>query len=215
MKGKSVGIQWVRALVVASILIFTYSELFAANPENQTKTSDQQAMQNKGSYVFLQNAKEARIEQVADKPNTYVLTLINIQPNVSFISERPQNKTGSMPIERFIQEWFSQSKDSFKNYAPNAFIHGLQDKKEKVVNTGRIKSEADAAKAKSKSKKEPPVEPIVVNFAAQLSDPKWDAKNNNLTYQIINLEGKGNNIAPGMLRYVSLFIDDGPCLSCW
>ncbi len=216
MKRKSIKIQQVTAVMVASVLSFTSPLLIAANTENQNKMStSEQQLPSKASYVFLQNAKEARIEQVADKPNAYVLTLINVQPNVSYISERPQNKTGSMPLERFMQEWFSQSKDSFKNYAPNAFIHGLQDKKEKIVNTGRIKSEADAARNKAKAKNQPVPEPVIVNFAAQLSEPKFDAKNNILTYQINNLEGKSNNIAPAMLRHVTLFIDDGPCLSCW
>lgn len=208
MKRSLIGVKWV-SMSLASCLLALSAPLSLAAGGTDTKAASpsQQAAQNMG-FAFIQSAQEARIEQIVDKPNTFLLTLKNIHPNVSFISERPQRKTGTLPNERFIQEWYGQAKDSFKNNPPNAFLHGLQDGKKEKVDAN--------AKAKAKPKaNQPPPEPIVVNYAIQLSEPKLDTKANTITYVVNGLESKDNVISPVLLRYITLFIDEAPCLTCW
>lgn len=206
MKRKYTRMKWISACV-ASCLIAIAAPLQAAGTESPSTTTAQSAQGSKGSYIFLQCAQEGRIEQVVDKPNTYLLTLKNVRPNISFITERPQRKTGVLPTERFMQEWNTKSADSLNAVPPNAFLYGLQDpKKEK----GEV-----STKTKSKVNNQPPPEPTVMNFAVQLSDPRFDAKTSTMTYVISGIEGRENTVSPVTLRYISLFIDNGPCIGCW
>jgi hypothetical protein len=192
-------------------LALVSSPTFAANTEGQTTTTQQQTAEaSKKSFMILQCAQEARIEQIADKPNSYMLTLKNINPNVSYITQKPLKKTGVMPNERYLQEWNGQGKNSLNNNPPKAFLHGLlEPKKDKPDANGKTN-------AKSKAKiNQPTPEPNMVNVAFQLSEPRLDTKTSTMTYVINSLEGRDNSISPTTLRYITVFIDAIPCASCW
>jgi len=139
-------------------------------------------------YLFVQNANYATIEPVKDKPNTYTITLKQISPLVIFISDRPNRKTGQLPVEQFIKLWESKGSDSFKDNPPNAVLSS--------VHNSLFFSDKNA------------------NYGFELSSPSYDAKTKTLSYTAKGLEGTSVVKESQTLEHISLFIDD-VCLSCW
>lgn len=155
----------------------------AATAETKAKVADKV----KNGFIFMQSAKEATIEQVKDQPNVYKMTLKQIYPQVTYVSDRPARNTGTITHEKFIEEWNSKYPESLSNDAPNAFLNGLE-----------------ANKASDKT----------VSLAIQLSQPILDSKNRSITYLVKPLDPKDTKFTTTTLRDVTLLIDDA-CLSCW
>lgn len=144
---------------------------------------------NQESYLFTQSAKAASLEKIQGAMKGYKLTLKQINAHVSYFSERPTRKTGVMPVERFLKLWEQTGKNNFRKDPPNAELH--------VTHIGADNKEQ------------------ILDFAVELTNPKYDKATETLTYHIQLLPGNTNVIPPsGQYQQVTLFIDDA-CLSCW
>ncbi len=141
------------------------------------------------NYLFVQSAPKLQLEQDKEKPDVYKLLLKNVNPSVTYFTERPYRKTYTMPTVEFIRLWEKKNKNSFLYNPPNAAIVATQKKF----------FEKDTS----------------LNIVMELTDPSYDEKAKTLSYTAKLLEG---NIAPNthavVFKQAFLFIDD-VCLSCW
>jgi len=141
------------------------------------------------NYLFVQSATKLQLEKNKEKPNVYKIILKNVNPSVTYFTERPYRKTYTMPTAEFIQLWEKKNKNSFLYSPPNAA----------VVATHKNFFSKDT----------------LLNVVMELTEPSYDEKANTLSYTAKVLEG---NIAPdthaGTFEQAFLFIDD-VCLSCW
>ena len=157
--------------------------LIAFSPvANANKTRPAKANQN---YLMVQSAQTADIKQNQNS-NTYTVTLENVSPYVSYFSERPDRKAGTMHIDEFLKLWTHQGKDSFSANPPNADLHATQ-----------IMSSSEA-----------------INFPIELTNPVYNHESKTLSYTATPL--KGSKLIPDLakVQHVLLFIDQ-VCLSCW
>ncbi|MDX1837291.1 hypothetical protein [Legionella taurinensis] len=167
---------WVKK--VAVLLFLACSTVFAVKPDKAHT-----------NYLFIQSA-ETGVLNVTPEKGTYQLVLKNIQPYVTYFSDRPQRVTGLLPIERFLNEWQSNAKNGFKKDAPNVGIEGIQ------------------LHAFSRNQR--------INVVMVLSNPAYDKKANTLTYTAQALNGKQDAIKNDIqLKSIVLFIDNiMSCPSC-
>ena len=142
----------------------------------------------KGQYLFVQNAQFSVIEPIKNQTGLYTIIFKNVSPNIIYISDRPNRKTGQLAIEEFIKLWQLKGPDSFKENPPNAVLSSVQ--------SSLFSSDKNT------------------NLAFELSNPLYDAKAKTLSYTAKALEGTPSIETIQTLEHVSLFIDDA-CLSCW
>ncbi|BCA94133.1 hypothetical protein TUM19329_04940 [Legionella antarctica] len=142
------------------------------------------------NYMFLQNAKLGILKSTK-KQGIYQLILTNVQPYVTYFSDRPNRITGLMSIDNFLKEWQSNVTSGFKKDAPNVGIEGIK------------------LNAFSRSQ---PISVVMV-----LSNPIYDKKANTLTYTAHELDAKYAPVVKDgtKLENIALFIDNiGSCPSC-
>ncbi len=141
------------------------------------------------NYLFVQSAPKLQLEQDKEKPNAYKLILKDVNPSVTYFTERPYRKTYTMPTVEFIKLWEKKNKNSFLYNPPNAAVVATQKN------------------FFSKNS--------LLNIVMELTDPYYNEKAKTLSYTAILLEG---NLAPNthsiVFEQAFLFIDD-VCLSCW
>ena len=83
------------------------------------------------SYLFVQSAPSASL--VYDKGNHYTLTLRNPPPHVWYFTDRPERKSGAVPVDKFLGLWkFNGVSDNFKQNPPNAAIALMTVNSDKV-----------------------------------------------------------------------------------
>ncbi len=165
------------------VLLLSFSSSVLSDP-NTRKVNHKNI-----NYLFVQSAPKLQLEQDTEKPNVYKIILKNVNPDVTYFTERPYRKTYTMPTSEFIQLWEKKNKNSFLYNPPNAA----------VVATQKKFFEKD----------------ISLNVVMELTEPSYDEKAKTLSYTAKLLEG---NMAPNVHSIVFeqafLFIDD-VCLSCW
>ena len=146
--------------------------------------------EEKQTFLFVQTAAEGIIQH--DKINGKKLTVVlkNINPYVTYFTNRPNRKSGQIPIEKFLGLWKEKGKNNFKQDAPNADVH--------AVRMG----------AKTSDNK-------LLNFVLVLINPQYDKANNTLTYTVQPVEGSPTPLMKSTpFKQVTVFIDDA-CLSCF
>ncbi len=142
----------------------------------------------KVNYLFVQSANRVKIEVNKKHPHTYKITLKNVNPYVTYFSDRPNRETNTMSTEKFIRLWHRKGDNLSKN-PPNADLVATQ--------VGFFSDHK------------------LINFVVELTEPHYDPKAKTLTYIAKPL--KGSTLPPihsVTLHHVFLFIDD-VCLSCW
>ncbi|KTC81676.1 hypothetical protein [Legionella brunensis] len=141
------------------------------------------------NFMFLQNA-ETGVLKLTPQEGSYQLVLQNVQPYVTYFSDRPKRMTGLMSIESFLKEWQSNTKNGFKNDAPNVGIEGI---KLHAFSNGQT-----------------------VSVVMVLSNPIYDKNANTLTYMAHELNTKEGEIKKDIkLNNLVLFIDNiDSCPSC-
>ncbi|MBP6103797.1 MAG: hypothetical protein KBD23_00300 [Gammaproteobacteria bacterium] len=141
------------------------------------------------NYLFVQSAPKLQLEQDKEKPNVYRIILKDVNPDVTYFTERPYRKTYTMPTVEFIQLWEKKNKNSFLYNPPNAAVVATQ---------------------KSFFSKD-----TLLNVVMELTAPYYDEQAKTLSYTAKLLEG---NMSPHThsvtFEQAFLFIDD-VCLSCW
>jgi len=75
--------------------------------------------------LLMQTAHSGRLDLLDAEKQTYQLTLYNVEPYVSYFTDRPRRKTGLMPLQDFIQLWTSNQPDNFKAVPPNVAIETI------------------------------------------------------------------------------------------
>ncbi|MGE3920714.1 MAG: hypothetical protein AB7F64_07225 [Gammaproteobacteria bacterium] len=141
--------------------------------------------------MFVQTAGKVSIQPLAGHKNTYTITLRQMNPYVTYFSNRPYRVAGMLTVQNFINRW-NQGKGpaNFNQNPPNASLVALKSK----------------FLEKSQS----------INFALEVSHPQYNRAQQSLTYTIHALKG-GKQIPVGNFNHVGLFIDafmGGPCPSC-
>lgn len=166
---------------VAAVLVLVCCTTFAVNKPGHAAPAT--------NYMFLQNAETGVLKPTTEK-GTYQLVLKNIQPYVTYFTDRPKRVTGLMSIESFLNEWQSNAKNGFKKDAPNVGIEGI---KLHAFSRGQT-----------------------VSVVMVLSNPIYDQKAKTLTYIAHQLNTKEATIKNDTkLKNIVLFIDNiDSCPSC-
>ena len=105
-----------KTLLLIAILVASMSSSLYADTHDQ---------KNNATYLYLQFAKSATITSVDASKNTFLLTLKNVSPYVSYFSNRPKRVTGVLPVKTFLMAWQQPGKGSFGTMPPNASIAGV------------------------------------------------------------------------------------------
>lgn len=137
-------------------------------------------------YLLIQHGTKATIEHKTGE-KTFTIVLQDVAPYVAYVSDRPNRKTGTMPIQEFLQFWKQNGSRSFKSDPPNAYFNAIE--------MGTSASEG------------------IKDFSIELTNPQYDSQTKTLRYTALPLAGAKIPSA-GILNYITLFIDD-VCLSCW
>jgi len=176
------SISYYKKLIVKSFAIASFFVFCTAYADNKTAP-----MAAPANYLFLQNASSG-ILKATKEHGTYQLVLQNVQPNVTYFSDRPNRITGSITLDTFLKEW--QKKNGFKTDAPNVGIEGIK------------------LHAFSRDQE--------VSVIMILSNPIYDKKSNSLTYTARALNTNESDIKDNIkLSNIALFIDNfGSCPSC-
>jgi hypothetical protein len=168
------------------LLLLSFSNSVLASPKAEKALTKM----DKARYLFIQSASKIKIVANKKHPNTYKITLKNVNPYVTCFSDRPYRNTRMIPTEKFVELWHQQRENSFLRNPPNA---------------GLIATQTNFF---SKDK--------LMNFVVELTEPHYNAKAKTLTYIVKPVPGSTTlTLAPMTLHNVLLFIDDDVCLSCW
>ena len=81
------------------------------------------------SYLLVQSASGGTL--VHEKGDQYTLTLRKVPHDVWFFTDRPERKSGTLKLEKFMGLWNSTS-SNFKQDPPNAAIALMNGNSEKV-----------------------------------------------------------------------------------
>jgi hypothetical protein len=165
------------------LLLLTFSNTALSKPNTQ-KINHKNI-----NYLFVQSAPKLQLEQHKEKPNVYTIILKNVNPAVTYFTERPYRKTDTMSTTEFTELWHKKNKDGFWYNPPNAAL----------VATIRNFFSKDTT----------------LNVVMELSEPSYDPRTKTMRYTAKLLEG---NLVPNTqavsFEQAFLFIDD-VCLSCW
>lgn len=55
--------------------------------------------------LFIQTAEEIIVKQNPKNPERWMVTLLNVSPDVSYFSEKPKKIAGKITIDNFLEEW--------------------------------------------------------------------------------------------------------------
>jgi hypothetical protein len=144
---------------------------------------------NEMHYLFAQSAGKVKIQASEKDPSTYKVALKNVDPYITYFTDRPYRSTNIMPIEKFVKLWHKHHGDHFSHIPPNADLIGTK---------GGFFSDHK-----------------LMHFVVELTEPYYDRRAKTLTYIVKPVKG---SVMPSTysltLHRVFLFIDD-VCLSCW
>lgn len=167
---------------IMTVLSLTFVSLFSAMAFAKVIQKENE------SYSFIQSADRAIIQRVSE--NTYTLTLKNVAPVVSYLTDRPSRTAGILSLEKFLTIWNAPGKDSFRIDPPNVALTGI---------------EIHALFFKKRE-----------SYIIELKNPIYDAKNKTIIYELRFLsDAPKEKIKKSIhIRYPTLFIDKDWCPSC-
>jgi hypothetical protein len=152
---------------------------------NTSNSTSQKNGQQQVLFVVL--SKQGSIHQIADKSGQYQLVLKGVNPEVIYFTDRPARIANHIALVQFLKRW---SEGSFKTDPPNAVMEAVRFAVNKVPD-----------------KK-------AVNYAVVLTNPVYDAKKSELTFDIKPLSGSAPLPVVAKSDYLALFVDQA-CLSCF
>lgn len=174
------------------LLCSPFSHATQTLPENaQAEAVPNPQSQQPPMYLFVQTAGTGTIEAIAGKDNTFKITLKQVNPYATYFAERPAKKAGFIPIQKFLSLWAKKEDNKLGANAPNAFFHAMHAEQGK--------------------------EDKVLNVALELAEPVYDSATQTLTYlaKPLNASSMPMPTSNTPVKYVTLFVDDGPCIGCW
>jgi len=181
-QGKSkLGLIVLVFVAILSISPYTFASTAAKHIVKKNK--------HEGTYLFVQSSTKATIKVNKNHEETYTITLKNVDPLVTYFSDRPIRNAGEVSMDKFLTLWYHKNENSFKITPPNAVLHA---KKTNFFSPDHV-----------------------FNFAIEITNPHYDRKSNTLIFIAKPLPG---NVDPlpdfETLHHVSVFIDS-VCLTCW
>jgi len=169
-------------LMTAFITLQSYAGLFGKNntaPINTTTSANVDSNQfSQINLLFLISASNGVITPSSN--GTYLLTLQNVSPYITYFSDRPARLRGIVPTLRFIQTW-ATGKNNFRENNPNGIIVPM--KINEILNTAQ--------------------QSIVVSFA----NPKYSISKNIMQFTIRPLISKSFLSKQTNLDYVAIIIN--------
>lgn len=130
--------------------------------------------------MFLQSAKSGSLVPISAEKGSYLITLNNVDPYLSYFSDRPNRVTGLLPLDNFIKLW-SHGSNKFDTNPPNV-----------AIETTKIKLFFDKKKA---------------TILATLTQPAYNKKTHQLSYRLTTLTTKLPRFKKAKLGFTELFID--------
>lgn len=128
--------------------------------------------------LYVAHANQAQIQQQGNK---FFLILNEMSPKMHYFCDRPVRSFGNESTQSFVDNW-NLGRDSFKVDHPNAVI------------VADIQGQDDSNKQQ-------------YNKDVVLSSPKYDARKQQLVFEIFGLE-KSEQLKTANITNPNLFIDD-------
>jgi hypothetical protein len=123
-----------RKILLITILLISLPIVSATYAKTTSKDTAAQAS-NQSSHInlhFLQTADSATLNISPDKKGEYILTLNNVTPYITYITQRPTRSKNVVPIWNFLKAW-GVGPNSFKVDPPNIILIPAQI--DGVINT--------------------------------------------------------------------------------
>lgn len=132
---------------------------------------------------FIQTADAALLKAIPNRSNQYALFLFNIDPYITFLSVRPNRITQLTPLENFIKAWSIDTGEmpSFEKQNPNAIIVATNINGQPNKN-GKT-------------------------YLVTLSEPRYDNKQNQMTYLVKSLQSDQILLSQVQLDDVTIIIN--------
>lgn len=139
--------------------------------------------------LYIQTANNANLNAVDKNAQSFKLTLSQVNPMVTYFSDRPERVVGQIGNAVYLQTWNQGGKQSFDKDAPNAVVSGV-------------------AKVNGSSE--------TVNVVMELSNPIVNVGAHTITYDAKSLSSNETklNLNHANLHYATVFIDGGFCAAC-
>jgi hypothetical protein len=137
---------------------------------------------NNISLLFVQQAQHATLRKVSKNSNCYSFTVWPASKQVYYFSDEPVREAGELTTKEFIALWKHQGTGAaVASFEPNVAIEGGM-----LANGKFVK---------------------IYNSGATLSDVKYSAKHDYVTYKACPI-GNGGSLQSADLRNVTVFMDD-------
>lgn len=125
---------FITALIATMLSTYSYAQAAneqatALQPATNTATTEKQTTTNQQqtstgiNLLFVLTAKTAVLK--ANKSGSYTLTFIDVNPYLTYYTNRPNRTQGLAAIENFMKAW-SVEPNSFQNNPPNAVITAVK-----------------------------------------------------------------------------------------
>lgn len=82
--------------------------------------------------LFVMTAPSAQLKPIANTHHGYELTLVGMQPHVTYFTEKPQRKTGTTTMAEFLKIWQSNHLNE-GNKQPNVSLVSYADSQQPLV----------------------------------------------------------------------------------
>lgn len=141
------------------------------------------------SVLYIQSSNQANLKLLDQKSKSYQLILRDVNPVVTFFTDRPARITGQIGNAVYLLTWSQDGKNGFDKTPPNAVLTGM-------------------TKIEGKDKN--------VSMVMELSHPKLDTKHATITYtaKLLSSSEKSVVLDGSKFDFVNLFIDGGVCTTC-
>ena len=178
-----------KLMLTTAILAMTTQLASATSFEHYFNLKSSTPAKMPADVLYIQTANNASLTQTNEKTQSYQLTLSNVNPMVTYFSDRPERVVGQIGNAVYLQTWNQGGKQSFNKDAPNAVVSGV-------------------AKVNGSSK--------TVNVVMELSNPVVNVKTHTITYDAKSLSSNETklNLNHANLHYTTVFIDGGFCAAC-
>ncbi len=175
-------------LILLMLGIFMLGTASAGIPSTQVSPTEKN--QGDTEYLFIQTAKIGNMQKVPNQNNTYVITLRETDPWITYFSNVPKRITGFMHIDDFSRLLAAETKTKYKAGLNSGII-------------ALINSEANNSREK------------MVRYVLSIKDPQYDPDTQSVTFTAHIVPGIQKNAIPSNINFIhaSLFIDS-ICASC-
>lgn len=135
---------------------------------------------------YIQTSKSISL-QPRDKASNYTLSLKEVSPALTYLSDRPNRVVGVISEKEFVKKW-GEGRDNFNQDAPNAVLTGIQK-----IADHRFQ---------------------FMTLLVELSHPVFNAKNQTIEYDAHVLRDPSGQPGGYLQLHHAMLIIDSACLTC-